>query len=179
MSADKTEKENLLNSTSKAGATYYDEESHEISGNNANITNLNSIIEDISTVDGAKTIICILFIVFECIPIIMGGYILNNHYSLYFVAVFALSLAAVIFFAKEKYHYVLITLFMYGTYIFLLFAIACDAFKQENAEIYHIQKLKTVSILWIVLQFVMASLIYYKCCKPQNENIESDTVDIQ
>eukprot|EP01084_Bolivina_argentea_P061611 112624_1 len=163
MSADKTEKQNLLSkSPTKGGQTYYDTEANEhINTSN----NINSILEEASSIDGVKIIIAILFIVFECIPIIMGGYILNNHYSLFFVAVFALSLFAIICIAKQKFHYVLIIVFFYSMYIFMLFAIASDAFKESNAELYHIQKLKTVSVCWIVLQFIIAGIIYTKCCK--------------
>eukprot|EP01083_Nonionella_stella_P061538 160349_1 len=138
------EKENLLShgqKPKKGSEVYYDEESNEFEYNTA----LSSILDEASSIDGIKTIIAILFIVFECIPIIMGGYILNNHYSLYFVGIFAISLFAVMCIAKEKFHYVLITVFMYAMYMIMLFAIAADAYKQENAQMYHIQKLKTTS----------------------------------
>merc|ERR1712173_190949 len=125
------------------------------------------MIQEASTIDGIKIVLALMFIVFECIPIIMGGYILSNHYSLIFVGVFALSLFGVMCVAKEKFHYVLILVFSYSAYIFMLFAIAFDSFEPQNANLYHVQKLQTFSILWILLQFILAAAVYRNCCQPQ------------
>merc|ERR1711971_877661 len=128
---------------------------------------INSMIQEASTIDGIRIVVALLFIVFECIPVIMGGYILSNHYSLIFIGVFALSLFGVMCVAKEKFHYVLILVFSYSAYIFMLFAIAFDSFEPQNAELYHVQKLQTISILWILLQFVLAAMVYRNCCQPE------------
>lgn len=157
----KTEKENLLNKND--GNNMYGVESE--SKDNDNIGGLLGDDGIFSSVDSVKTIIVILFIVFECIPIILGGYILNTNYSLYFVLIFGISLFGIICVAKEKFHYVLIMIFMYTMYIFILFIIAFDAFKESNSDKYHIQKIKSVSTLWIIMQFVIAAIVYYKCCK--------------
>eukprot|EP00484_Ammonia_sp_Unknown_P027407 CAMPEP_0197027636 /NCGR_PEP_ID=MMETSP1384-20130603/7517_1 /TAXON_ID=29189 /ORGANISM="Ammonia sp." /LENGTH=182 /DNA_ID=CAMNT_0042456507 /DNA_START=34 /DNA_END=582 /DNA_ORIENTATION=+ len=174
MSADKTEKENLLNSARKGGSTFYDEESVQMNHINpsAAANGMAAILDGMSSIDGARTIMGILFIVFECIPIIMGGYILNGHYSLYFVALFAVSLFAIMCLAKQKFHYVVIIVFMYATYLFMLFAIASDAFQPQNASLYHIEKMKTVSVLWIMLQVIIAGTVYVKCCKPQSDDVD-------
>lgn len=172
---DRTEQENLLSSGKPAKqGTYYDEEANQ--DNNYNITDgmnaVQSLLTEVSSIDGIKIVVVIFFIMFECIPIIMGGYILNNHYLLYFVGVFMISLFAVMFIAKEKFHYVLILLFTYSSYIFMLFAVAFDAFKMSNAEKYHIEKLKTIAVLWIILQFAMFYGLYRKCCQPNIDTSE-------
>merc|ERR1712241_1190249 len=143
------------NGVTKAPSYYYDEESNAI----------NSLIQEASTIDGIRIIVVILFIVFECVPVIMGSYILSNHYSLYFIGMFATSLFGV-YMAKEKFHYVLIIVFSYSAYIFMLFAIAFDSFEQRNASLYHIKKLQTFSILWILIQFIIAAAVYKNCCQP-------------
>ena len=65
----KTEKENLLNKND--GNNMYGVESE--SKDNDNIGGLLGDDGIFSSVDSVKTIIVILFIVFECIPIILGG----------------------------------------------------------------------------------------------------------
>lgn len=161
MSADKTEKENLLNAHDTKGDTYYDEENQQTQN------------DTLSTVDGIKTVAAILFVIFECIPIITGGYILNTHYSLYFAGIFSICVFLVMFVAKEKFHYVLILLFLYVMYVIMLFAIASDAYKQSNADLYHIEKIKTISVLWIIVQLGLVGWVYNKCCSPSQSHIDA------
>ena len=164
---DKTESENLINKQNGAKPTSYSE-FDEDDNVGMNGTDGYDILGGVfSGIDSVKTIIVILFIVFECIPIIMGGYILNTNYSLYFVLIFGASLFGIMCVAKEKFHYVLIILFTYAMYIFILFIIAFDAYRVDNSDKYHIQKLKTVSTLWIILQFGIGGTVYIKCCKPE------------
>lgn len=162
MSSNKTEKENLLNAHGSKGDSYYDEENQQ--GNDG--------VDHLSTLDGIKTIAGILLVVFECIPIIVGGYILNTHYSLYFAGIFSISVFLVMFVAKEKFHYVLIIMFLYVMYVIMLFAIASDAYKTSNADLYHIQKIKTISVLWIMVQLVLVGGVYNKCCSPSQSHID-------
>merc|ERR1719273_1570006 len=128
--------------------------------------------ESLSTVDGIKTVSGILLIVFECIPIIMGGYILNTHYSLYFAGIFSLCVVLVMFVAKEKFHYVLIMMFLYVMYIIMLFAIASDSYKRSNADLYHIEKIKTVSVLWIIIQMGFMGWVYNRFCSPTQSHVD-------
>lgn len=168
LDTNKTESENLINKQSNTKTTSYSELDEDDNVGIIGGTDGYDIIGGVfSGIDSVKTIIVILFIVFECIPIIMGGYILNTNYSLYFVLIFGASLFGIICVAKEKFHYVLIMLFTYAMYIFILFIIAFDAYRIDNAEKYHIEKLKTVSTLWIILQIVIGITVYMKCCKPE------------
>ena len=79
----KTESENLINKQNGAKTASYSELDEDDVGIMNSGTDGYDIIGGVfSGIDSVKTIIVILFIVFECIPIIMGGYILNTNYSL-------------------------------------------------------------------------------------------------